>query len=485
MDREVVLFKLDSIFKEFVKQVSIKNGLPESLAEDVGGKIFTFGSYRLGVHGKSSDIDTLCVAPLHVRREDFLEGMYAALKEREEVGEITAVADAYVPVIKMEFSNIPIDLVFARLMLPTVHDDLDLSKDSLLKGLDERCVRSLNGSRVTDDILRLVPNVDAFRVTLRCIKLWAKRRAIYSNVMGFFGGVAWAILVARVCQLYPCATGATIVSKFFRIMHQWSWPQPVLLRTIEDGPLALRVWNPKNNLQDKNHRMPIITPAYPSMCATHNVTQSTQRVTSLEFGRSADIADKIMLGRSKWPSLFQKNDFFHHYKYYLQVIASSDNGEEHLKWSGLVESRLRQLVMKLELVDNLEIAHPFIKGFDRMTECKSEQEKHDVAHGIFPDEPKVEMQGEETQKTSDEVADEGQKVKIWTTCFYIGLAIKPKDPNSNIPRKLDITWPTSEFNKLVRNSETFREESMGLVIQYLKRFIIFLKNRSKICVFKS
>ena len=102
-----------------------------------------------------------------------------------------------------------------------VPDDLDLCNDSLLKGLDERCIRSLNGSRVTDEILKLVPNVDSFRIALRCIKLWAKKRAIYSNVMGFFGGVAWAIAIARVCQLYPNATASTIVSKFFRIMEQW------------------------------------------------------------------------------------------------------------------------------------------------------------------------------------------------------------------------------------------------------------------------
>lgn len=50
--REIVLAKLHHIFKEFVRLVSIKNGLPESLANEVGGKIFTFGSYRLGVHGK-------------------------------------------------------------------------------------------------------------------------------------------------------------------------------------------------------------------------------------------------------------------------------------------------------------------------------------------------------------------------------------------------------------------------------------------------
>jgi len=28
-------------------------------------------------------------------------------------------------------------------------------------------------------------------------------------------------------------------------MHQWQWPAPVLLKPIEEGPLQVRVWNPK------------------------------------------------------------------------------------------------------------------------------------------------------------------------------------------------------------------------------------------------
>ena len=50
----------------------------------------------------------------------------------------------------------------------------DLKDDMLLKNLDPKCVRSLNGCRVTDEILRLVPNIDNFRLALRAIKLWAK-----------------------------------------------------------------------------------------------------------------------------------------------------------------------------------------------------------------------------------------------------------------------------------------------------------------------
>lgn len=105
---------------------------------------------------------------------------------------LKAVPEAFVPIITANISGVPIDFLFARLALPTIPDDLELKDDNLLKNLDERCVRSLGGmahvdyihmnvpqlfhqlgSRVVDQILRLVPNVETFRLALRCIKLWA------------------------------------------------------------------------------------------------------------------------------------------------------------------------------------------------------------------------------------------------------------------------------------------------------------------------
>jgi len=67
------------------------------------------------------------------------------------------------------------DMLFARLAAPTIPDDLTLTDSKILKNLDTKCVRSLNGCRVTDEILRQVPDVDSFRMTLRAVKLWAKR----------------------------------------------------------------------------------------------------------------------------------------------------------------------------------------------------------------------------------------------------------------------------------------------------------------------
>ena len=180
--REKVLALVQSLVKEFVKRVSMRTGMSAQLADQAGGKIFTFGSYRLGVHGPGADIDTLCVVPKHVSRQDFFDVFEPLLKEREEVTMCAGVPEAYVPVIKSTILGIDIDFLSARLALSNIPDNLELLDDNLLKNLDERCVRSLNGSRVTDEILRVVPNVQVFRNSLRCIKLWAQRTLIYIDI---------------------------------------------------------------------------------------------------------------------------------------------------------------------------------------------------------------------------------------------------------------------------------------------------------------
>uniref|UniRef100_E9QAY4 polynucleotide adenylyltransferase n=1 Tax=Mus musculus TaxID=10090 RepID=E9QAY4_MOUSE len=106
--RILILGKLNNLVKEWIREISESKNLPQSVIENVGGKIFTFGSYRLGVHTKGADIDALCVAPRHVDRSDFFTSFYDKLKLQEEVKDLRAVEEAFVPVIKLCFDGIEV-----------------------------------------------------------------------------------------------------------------------------------------------------------------------------------------------------------------------------------------------------------------------------------------------------------------------------------------------------------------------------------------
>lgn len=53
-----MLGKLDKMVKEFVYKVSKLKNFPDSLAKEAGGKIFTYGSYRLGVHNAGKIVES-------------------------------------------------------------------------------------------------------------------------------------------------------------------------------------------------------------------------------------------------------------------------------------------------------------------------------------------------------------------------------------------------------------------------------------------
>lgn len=65
------------------------------------------------------------------------------------------------------------DLLFARLALPEVPDDLSLLDENLLKNLDPKCVRSLNGNKSRKE-LRIVTQLFSF-------SLGRKECSSYSN----------------------------------------------------------------------------------------------------------------------------------------------------------------------------------------------------------------------------------------------------------------------------------------------------------------
>jgi len=366
LHRQAVLNELESMVLEWMVDVGVEAGMTEDEAKRRGIiNITTLGSYRLGVVHPGSDIDTLCICPPHVSRDEFFTSFADRLLTCKHVSECVPIPDAYTPIIKMKFRNVDIDLLFARLVMPLAEGDLldDLAKhDDVLRDMDEKSVRCMNGFRVADQILKMVPNQEIFRNTLRFIKYWARQRGIYSNILGFFGGITWSLLVARVCQLYPYYAPSQLISRFFRLYLQWNWTKPVMLCEIADpqnmpGMTGFKVWNPKVNPADRAHIMPVITPAFPSMNSTHNVTETTKRILLDEFKRGYEVVKKIEAENASWAEVHEVHPFFTAYKHFLWIEIVGLNDEVLKKFSGWVESKLRILTMQLEKVSGM-IVHP-------------------------------------------------------------------------------------------------------------------------------
>lgn len=367
--REEVLGRLDQVVKAWIKLAAKAAGLAESVVQEANATIFTFGSYRLGVHAPGADIDVLCVGPSYAKREVHFFGSEAHCLERilqrtPGVTEVTGVPKAYVPVLKIKYCGLELDVLYASLAQFLIPHSLDLTPNSVLRGCDEQTVRSLNGCRVTDTILKSVPNVEVFRLALKAIKLWAERRGVYSNVSGYLGGVNMALLVAKVCRWYPNKDAATILLSLFMFFSgTWAWPTPLhLLPQRNDDSMGLPVWDP-NVERDKRSLMPIITPVYPAMNSTYNVTRCTMAVMQEEFKRGFETCREILVTKAKsgvtqWGRLFEPYKFFEcKAAFYVLIEVYAENDADLEKWDGWVRSRIRLLVRVLEDLLNVR-PHP-------------------------------------------------------------------------------------------------------------------------------
>lgn len=432
----------------------------------------------------ASDIDTLIVAPKSVSINDYFdhfERIFREMSDESKITEMNPVPDAFVPLIKMEYSGVSIDLLFVSLPSMTqIPKDLEGVDKNMLRGLDDTAMRSVNGTRVTLELMQSIPQIKSFRHALRAVKLWSNQRGIYGAVFGFPGGIAWAIMVARICQLYPMACGATILTKFFRLMGKWPFPRPVMLKNIEEGTLNLRVWNPTQYPGDRAHLMPIITPAFPSMCATHTIMHSTLDVMREEFERADQLinsANGILEGKKQWKDLFQKHTFFtKDHKYYLSVVAASRTEKAHSTFSGLVQSKFRLLCKNIEDGQcGIDVARPWMKGINRVHRYKTEEEADKIIQGS------TEFQLKPAEIPTITSGEEPPNDLMYTTTFYVGLKLKPgtyiyltiSDTSltclADGTKSLDISFPVSDFRNLITTNAGYDKEIMSVRVVHTRK----------------
>ena len=431
--------------------------------------IICFGSYRLGVHNPTADIDALALCPPHCTRADFFGSWVTLLEEDDNVEDLHPVPGAYTPVIKFCYGGIQVDMVFARRFhgmkllhyhnsqkYPTTttatpsrkrprpgsdvssspydptkegwqksvcvfykqgrctrgsdcrfwhednredepslpsseHDDEDESSptdetdqrsrtdlaldDTDLIGLDEAGVRSINGCRVAQFLLEHVPDIEKFRLVLRTVKEWASCHGLYSNVLGYLGGVNWAILVAKICVMHPeDASVPELLHSFMKTYATYDWSMPITLAKLSSKPPTnvpvMPVWNPRTNPRDRSHIMPIITPCYPMMNSSYNVGHPQLRRLQQEFARAEQMIGNVIQRKGRWDELFQDGrSFFRHHIHFVQATITAADDDSFRVWQGYCESRIRNLIAALECDKAGTQAHPFAKFFRQNDTC--------------------------------------------------------------------------------------------------------------------
>ena len=380
-NRKNVLFKLGELVTSFVRKVYIdQNGDPSQI-ENVHGKIAAYGSFNLGIGSPDSDIDALCIVPKFVHSSHFFTVFFQMLKSQPLVKNLISVRNAFVPLIKMRFQDIDVDLAFASLATNEISPDMDdnyLENDSILNDIGDKAVRSLNGVRVSNMIRKLVPPeaIGSFGHFLRFIRVWAKERGIYGNVYGYLGGVNCAILCAFICQKYPKAQPASLILMFFQDLSTWKWPEPIYINTPNTGPLGS--WDNNNGVKGKKDYMPIITPAYPSMNSLSSATKSSRNRMMKEFRRGYKYTNEVIFKGREWSEVAEPSNFFMQYRRYVEVIIWGGTKEEYDIWSGFVESKIRRLGNSLECIRFMTGVYIWPDFFDHQDE-----EGHEFAGSFF------------------------------------------------------------------------------------------------------
>jgi poly(A) polymerase len=65
--------------------------MERALLESKKAKVLVFGSYRLGVHFAGTDIDTICVFPTFISKDDFLNDFKTYISQKDNITEVLRI----------------------------------------------------------------------------------------------------------------------------------------------------------------------------------------------------------------------------------------------------------------------------------------------------------------------------------------------------------------------------------------------------------
>lgn len=306
------------------------------------------------------------VCPITITPPLFLSAFPAILKQRG-IDDAVVVSATRVPVVKFHLNDTSVDVVcvsYASICAPAEDDLLPLS---VFQRISKETRQSVQGFRTILEIRRRIPvPMDLYSTTLRTVKFWAMQRKIYGNNYGFPAGVALAVMVARVCQVFPASLPNALVRFFFLFYRQWLGKQSTVSPLFitekikpEPSPRIHGMWETWDNHRDscKEDLLPVLNPAYPHNNTCYNVGRSGRDHFYREIVRANAILQQQQApgtAMTHWDDLWPLYRIGDDYSKFVIVEVAEVDGlstqerQGFESWILLIESKLKILLFSLE-----------------------------------------------------------------------------------------------------------------------------------------
>ncbi|OAF71474.1 hypothetical protein A3Q56_00739 [Intoshia linei] len=343
---------IDDLYIEWIECYREYRYIPKY--QDLLCSTHLIGSYGLDVLSRDSDIDILCVASKEIKRNDFFTKFAQYIEDNLDCN-LNSAAVCYVPVINMAYKKIKIDIVFSQVTASIPKNEQSLDAIKTISN-SAKCERTINAYRNLVYIKMIAPNFNKYRNCVKVVKMWAKNKLIYSNCVGYLGGIAWYILVLKVMLLYPNATCCVIFEKVLYYISHRDWNKPVSLVKFHNENSF------KNRKRGANY-MTIFTPILPHQNTAYNVTESSKVKIIREAKKALSLVVKILHGYANvdWEMVLRPQNFFENYQFYIMIRVISMNLKYCYKWQTFVYSRLRNLIELLDGTKYIKEAHTYPK----------------------------------------------------------------------------------------------------------------------------
>ncbi|ORC93426.1 putative poly(A) polymerase, putative,polynucleotide adenylyltransferase [Trypanosoma theileri] len=188
------------------------------------------------------------------------------------------------------------------------------------------------------------------------------KRQVYGSHYTYPGGVAFAVMVARACQLMPSSYPNVVLRFFFAFYTQWLSRHDRILPVYITASLENQgriqglpeSWDPQRE-SCREDLFPVINPAYPYVNDAHNIGRCGLEAFYTEITRAHQVLSDSDSPLEKIWELYHITDWYDQYLL-VQVCSWADNEEDakrfHTAWSSYVASKLRFFIYDMEqLVD--------------------------------------------------------------------------------------------------------------------------------------